>query len=96
MTSASWKWGRPWRLVVMHAVYLLALAPKSRVADWPSMVMFSEQERREVPEYALDKHTVRGRRMGRGTEHFFDEARGLSPCRRSPMRSAGASGRGRR
>jgi hypothetical protein len=26
-----------------------------------------------MPDWALDKHTGRGRRMGRGTEHFFDE-----------------------
>jgi replication-associated recombination protein RarA len=70
---------RPWRLVVMHAVWLLASAPKSRIADWTSMVMFSEQERRDVPDYALDKHTSAGRRLGRGTEHFFAEGTRLEP-----------------
>lgn len=28
--------------------------------------------RREVPDFAYDKHTTRGRAMGRGAEHFFD------------------------
>jgi replication-associated recombination protein RarA len=70
---------RPWRLVVMHAVYLLATAPKSRIADWASMVMFSETERREIPDVALGQHTSRGRRMGRRTEHFFEEGTRLVP-----------------
>ncbi|MDB6019677.1 MAG: hypothetical protein JWR19_4166 [Pedosphaera sp.] len=30
--------------------------------------------KREVLDVALDKHTKRGRAMGRGFKHFFDEA----------------------
>ena len=27
----------------------------------------------EIPDYALDMHTVRGKMMGRGIKHFLDE-----------------------
>jgi hypothetical protein len=30
--------------------------------------------RMEIPDHALDMHTARGRRMGRGKQHFLDEA----------------------
>jgi hypothetical protein len=28
----------------------------------------------EIPDHALDMHTARGRRLGRGKQHFLDEA----------------------
>ena len=28
----------------------------------------------EIPDHALDMHTARGRRMGRGKQHFLEEA----------------------
>ncbi len=37
------------------------------------MWAYSDGERREIPDYALDKHTAAGRRMGRGVQAFFDE-----------------------
>jgi len=36
-------------------------------------------ERRPIPDRALDKHTKRGRAMGRGMEHFFSEASRIEP-----------------
>lgn len=33
----------------------------------------------EVPEYAFDMHTVKGREMGRGSEHFLLEASRVEP-----------------
>jgi hypothetical protein len=35
--------------------------------------------RREVPDFAFDMHTSRGRRMGRAIDHFLDEAAQVSP-----------------
>jgi hypothetical protein len=32
-----------------------------------------ERPRLEIPDFALDVHTSRGQRMGRGVNHFFDE-----------------------
>ncbi len=69
---------KPWapgeRLMLVHAVILLVRAPKSRMVDHAVMVMYEgEREPLEVPDYALDQHTGRGRRMGRGVDHFFEE-----------------------
>jgi len=62
------------RLFLLHAVIVLARAPKSRTVDHALMLFYEgERERLEIPDYALDKHTLRGKRMGRGHEHFFTE-----------------------
>jgi hypothetical protein len=31
------------------------------------------QLKRSIPDFAPDKHTAAGKRLGRGAEHFFDE-----------------------
>lgn len=60
------------RLFFVHAVLLLARSPKSRIVDNALMVYFEgPRPLREIPDYALDKHTRRGREMGRGNKHFF-------------------------
>lgn len=67
-------------LFLARAVISLAIAPKSRVVDWGLLHHSSQRaERREVPDEALDKHTLRGKKMGRGLEHFIDEASRLEP-----------------
>jgi hypothetical protein len=38
----------------------------------------------DVPDYALDVHTARGRKMGRGNEHFYAEAGKVFPEARLP------------
>lgn len=66
---------RPERLYVMHAVALLARAPKSRRMDEALWVNYGTEEAKyPIPDYALDMHTARGRQMGRGVEHFEAEA----------------------
>ena len=75
---------RPWRQMLTHAVLALATAPKSRAVDWLQMWAYSDAERREIPDFALDKHTARGRRMGRGLQAFFDEGSRLA--RHQPLR----------
>jgi hypothetical protein len=37
----------------------------------------------EIPDYALDMHTMKGKAMGRGLDHFRQEARSWS--RRRPL-----------
>ena len=66
----------PWRLMFVHAVILLAQAPKSRICDHAVMVHFNDAagRHREIPEYCIDKHSPEGRRKGRGWEHFFEES----------------------
>jgi replication-associated recombination protein RarA len=63
----------PERLFFVHAVLLLATAPKSRLCDHALIYHFAthDEENREVPDYAIDKHTRRGRERGRGREEFF-------------------------
>ena len=68
----------PERMFMVHAVLLLVRAKKSRICDHAKMWAFSDHiEYREIPDVALDKHTLRGKRMGRGFEHFFTEGQHL-------------------
>jgi replication-associated recombination protein RarA len=61
------------RIMLVHAVVLLARAPKSRMLDHALIVTYAgERKPLELPDYALDKHTARGARMGRGMEHFVE------------------------
>lgn len=61
------------RLFLAQAVLVLVRAPKSRMVDHIVMAVFEgDREPLETPDWALDKHTARGRRVGRGEEHFFD------------------------
>jgi hypothetical protein len=64
----------PWRLMLCHAVILLARAKKSRLVDHALLVHYNaEDERRPVPDVARDKHTRSGRRKRRGWSHFFEQ-----------------------
>jgi replication-associated recombination protein RarA len=61
------------RLFIVEAVLILARAPKSRIVDSAVMVMYEgDRERLEVPDYAIDRHTKRGRQRGRGHDYFFE------------------------
>lgn len=66
---------RPERLMLIHATQLLARAPKCRRADDAVWAVYASEKpmHPEVPDYALDSHTRRGKAMGRG-ENFYDEA----------------------
>ena len=61
------------RLFLVHAVLYLARSPKSRIVDNLLTVVYNTEEKLQIPDYALDKHTYRGKKMGRGWEHFFAE-----------------------
>ena len=65
----------PQRLQFVHAVILLATARKNRIVDHALIHHFGNHTslKRDIPDYALDKHTARGKRLGRGAEHFFAE-----------------------
>jgi replication-associated recombination protein RarA len=64
----------PERLFLVHAIILLARAPKSRMVDH-ALIAYYEADRpqRQIPDCALDKHTVAGKRLRRGHEHFWTE-----------------------
>jgi replication-associated recombination protein RarA len=69
----------PERLFLLHAAALVATSPKSRLIDHGCVVHFQGHARREIPPEAVDRHTVAGRRAGRGWEHFWNEASKLTP-----------------
>lgn len=67
----------PERLPFVHAIMLLARSPKSRLVDNTLSKYFSFRDEMDVPEtpdFVYDKHTRKGREMGRGFSHFFDES----------------------
>lgn len=67
-----------WRLFMVHAVLLLARARKSRIVDHALLYFYGQidtgaPDRLPIPDVALDKHTLAGKRKGRGWKHFFEE-----------------------
>jgi replication-associated recombination protein RarA len=71
------------RIFLIHAVLVLTRALKSRICDHAYVVMYEGDRAElaafgslpwEIPDYALDGHTARGRRMGRGIEFFYAES----------------------
>ena len=59
----------------------LARAPKSRLVEHAYVVAMRRRGPRvDVPDYALDKHTARGREMGRGMSHFYDAGAVVQPA----------------
>jgi replication-associated recombination protein RarA len=70
------KKARSFRMALANAILALCRAKKSRIGDEFQIVVYGRREagwRLEVPDHALDKHTSRGRGMGRGQEHFWSE-----------------------
>lgn len=83
----------PERLFLVDAVMRLCSAAKTRTVD-NALVVFYEgaRLRREIPDYALDRHTSRGRASGRGWGHFFTEGAKLRPeCPGDPYAAAAQS-----
>jgi replication-associated recombination protein RarA len=78
------------RLVLATAILAMCRCPKTRASDDLQSVVWRRRAyegwKPEVPDVALDKHTKRGRRMGRGLDHWqaegtklANEAPGLNP-----------------
>lgn len=64
----------PERLFLVHAVLYLAGTRKSRMIDHALIVHYEGQrEHREIPDFALDRHTARGRARKRAWKHFWEE-----------------------
>lgn len=65
-------------LQALLAAVLLARSTKSRYIDelYTNLKEKIENEnyRKDIPDYALDKHTAKGEAMGRGDKHFWLEA----------------------
>ena len=77
-TSGGWKLrpkqGDDGGIFLTHAVLLLVRARKSRIVDHAFISAHADQTVRDVPDVALDRHTARGRAMGRSWPHFFEDS----------------------
>ena len=66
-----------WRIILANAIIALCRAKKTRLGDSFMAVIShrrdSEGWRLKVPDYALDKHTARGKRLGRSWDHWASE-----------------------
>lgn len=61
----------------VHAIRYLCHSEKDRSSDLLKNIViknFAMGYVPEIPDIALDKHTTRGKKMGRGSEHFLNEA----------------------
>ena len=75
-----------WRMFVGTAIRALCRAPKSREGDhFQAAVGLRSQLQDfvpEIPDFAHDMHTRKGKAMGRGLEHFRKAGARLSPAPR--------------
>ena len=66
------------RLPYVQAILYLVHSPKSRHTDWAlnyyfDSHLFIDSKRKQIPDYALDVHNRRGKKMGKTIQDFFDE-----------------------
>ena len=68
-------------LYLVDAVVCLCFSKKSRIADDLLNVVYMEREKERkflpIPDFALDKHTARGKALGKGIDDFFSEGNKL-------------------
>jgi replication-associated recombination protein RarA len=71
-----------YRLSLTHAILFLSRSRKSRIVDDLLNVVYGEiqheDKRLPIPDYALDMHTLAGKKMKRGYEYFFSEGNKLN------------------
>lgn len=65
--------GKDQTLALINAAVYLARAPKSRLSDEVYAILAKEKFQIEIPDFALDQHTYRGRNMGRGWDHLITD-----------------------
>lgn len=72
-TSNAKSW--VWRMAISNLCVLVGRAPKWRIGNSLAAAAFHENQMEgnpEVPDWALDQHTRRGKAKGRGLDHFFE------------------------
>ncbi|HAA74201.1 TPA: hypothetical protein DCE37_03665 [Candidatus Latescibacteria bacterium] len=63
-------------LFFVHAIRYLSAAKKDRTSDNLKNIVkieFAHGRLPEIPDFAIDKHTVKGREQGRDLKHFLEE-----------------------
>lgn len=73
------KGGEEHRLFLGHAIQAMCRSPKSRSTCNFVVAEYYGEHRLEIPDYALDRHTLKGKQQGRSWEHFFEEAARIEP-----------------
>jgi replication-associated recombination protein RarA len=72
-----------WRMPVGNAIRLMARAAKSREGDHfciaTGLRSMLDGYAPKIPDFAMDMHTMEGRKQGRGIEHFLTEGTRLVP-----------------
>lgn len=66
----------------IHAIRILCSSEKDRSSDYLKNIIIKGFAMGKIPEIldvALDKHTKRGKLMGRGSKHFFEEGTKVIP-----------------
>ncbi|NBJ69493.1 MULTISPECIES: hypothetical protein [Clostridia] len=66
----------------IHAIRILCESKKDRSSDFLKNIIikgFAMGQKPEIMDVALDKHTKRGKEMGRGSKHFFEEGTKVIP-----------------
>ncbi len=66
----------------IHAIRVLCASDKDRSSDYLKNIIikgFAMGKKPEILDVALDKHTKRGKLMGRGSKHFFEEGTKVIP-----------------
>ena len=76
----AWQRGNDsYRLSLMHAIIAMCRAAKTRICDDLAIAVYQSTDRYEIPDNALDKHTQRGRSLGRGLHHWLTEGIAVEP-----------------
>lgn len=90
MAKRMWKKENPAaaRCAIGNAIRMMARADKSREGDHFQAAIAQQAYLNgyvpEVPDFAIDMHTLRGKRMGRGLDHFLEEGSKLVPEQQGP------------
>lgn len=74
--DAKKSWWKPDNNVYQFVVGYMARSQKSRHVDYLGGIIYKKAEagwHPEIPDYAVDEHTKRGREMGRNDDDFFRE-----------------------
>ena len=68
---------KPEKLQFVHAIMLVVRSKKSRLVDNKLCYYFDHRDKIDVPEipdYVYDMHTIKGKIMKRGNDHFYEES----------------------